>query len=155
MINKKIILLILSISFLISNCGYTPQYAKNKNPNFSIEVLDISGDRDFNNLLQSKLKRYSKTEENQIKKFKIYAKSKYEKNTSLKNSSGVATEYELKINVNFKIVFEEKEKNIIIKETFNIKKMDDAFEEKNYERTIKSNFADIIQKELISYLSRL
>ena len=77
------------------------------------------------------------------------------KNTSLKDSSGTATEYELKMTVNFKISYHDNQKEITFKETFSMKKMDDTFEERNYEKTIKNNFADIIKEKLIFYLMRL
>ena len=36
-----------------------------------------------------------------------------------------------------------------------MKKIDDAFEENKYEKTIKNNFAKIIKEELIFYLLRM
>ena len=155
MIRTKIIILLLSIIFSLNNCGYAPQYAKDKELNFSMEIANLSGDRDFNNSLKSKLNRYSIKKENQIRNFKIYINSDYEKNTSLKDSSGAATEYELKMTVNFNISYQDNQKEITFKETFNMKKMDDTFEERNYEKTIKNNFADIIKEKLIFYLMRL
>ena len=155
MIRKKIIIFLLSITFILNNCGYTPQYAKNNELSFSMEIANLSGDRDFNNSLKSKLNRYSIKKENQIKNFKINVNSSYEKNTSLKDSSGAATEYELKMTVNFNIGYGDNQKEITFKETFNMKKMDDTFEERNYEKTIKNNFADIIKEKLIFYLMRL
>ena len=155
MIRTKIIIFLLSIIFSLNNCGYTPQYAKDKELNFSMEIANLSGDRDFNNSLKSKLNRYSIKKENQIRNFKIYINSDYEKNTSLKDSSGAATEYELKMTVNFNISYQDNQKEITFKETFNMKKMDDTFEERNYEKTIKNNFADIIKEKLIFYLMRL
>ena len=155
MIRTKIIIFLLSIIFSLNNCGYTPQYAKDKELNFSMEIANLSGDRDFNNSLKTKLNRYSIKKENQIRNFKIYINSDYEKNTSLKDSSGAATEYELKMTVNFNISYNDNQKEITFKETFNMKKMDDTFEERNYEKTIKNNFADIIKEKLIFYLMRL
>ena len=155
MIRTKIIILLLSIIFSLNNCGYAPQYAKDKELNFSMEIANLSGDRDFNNSLKSKLNRYSIKKENQIRNFKIYINSDYEKDTSLKDSSGAATEYELKMTVNFNISYQDNQKEITFKETFNMKKMDDTFEERNYEKTIKNNFADIIKEKLIFYLMRL
>lgn len=155
MIRTKIIIFLLSIIFSLNNCGYTPQYAKNKELNFSMDIANLSGDRDFNNSLKSKLNHYSIKKENQIRNFKIYINSDYEKNTSLKDSLGAATEYELKMTVNFNISYHDNQKEITFKETFNMKKMDDTFEERNYEKTIKNNFADIIKEKLIFYLMRL
>jgi hypothetical protein len=36
-----------------------------------------------------------------------------------------------------------------------MKKFDDAFEEKNYEKTVKENFSDIILERIIFYLFKL
>ena len=74
---KKRILVFLSITFLINSCGYAPQYGKDKNLDFSLELISISGDRDFNNALKSRLNAYNNNTE---KIFKINCKSKYEKN---------------------------------------------------------------------------
>tara|TARA_B110000008_G_scaffold272213_1_gene304626 strand:- start:845 stop:1312 length:468 start_codon:yes stop_codon:yes gene_type:complete len=151
---KNLILFIL-ISLFLNNCGYTPRYAENKNINFSLEVINFSGDRDFNNSIKSKLKRYSKNKNVSEKNFKISGVSKYYKIDNTKDSTGTATEYKLRITVNFLIVSENLEKKIEMEETFVMKKMDDSFEESNYETTIKNNFADLITEKLIFYLYQL
>ena len=152
MIKSKNIILLVLITFFLNNCGYAPQYSKNKNVNFSLEILSLSGDREFNNSLKSKLNQYTYDKKSKIKNFIVSISSDYQKNITLKNSSGVATEYELKIIVNFGINENNVEKNFKIVETFNMKKMDDTFEESNYEKSIKDNFASIIQRMLLFYL---
>lgn len=146
---KKIILFYISIVFLISSCGYSPQYSKYKNLDFSLEIVDISGDRDFNNALKSKLISYNNNKE---KKIKIISKSKYEKKITSKYSSGSAKEYELKITVDINIKSIDEQKNLKMIETFNMQKIDNAFEESNYERSIKNNLAEIIADKLLNYL---
>jgi hypothetical protein len=155
MFKLKTVSILLIFLILLSHCGYTAQYAKKKDLNFSIQITNLAGDRDFNNSLQSKLNRYFSEVKAEIRNFKISATSKYEKNTTLKDSSGAPSEYELKITVNFVISFDGKTKNITLKDTFNMKKIDDSFEESKYEKTIKSNFAEIIKEELIFYLLRM
>ena len=136
----------------MNNCGYTAKYSKDKNVNFSLKIISLSGDREFNNSLRSKLNQYTEDTKSKIKKFMVSINSNYQKDIILKNSSGVATEYELKITVNFRINGNNIEKNYKMVETFNMKKMDDTFEESNYEKSIKDNFANIIQRKLIFYL---
>ena len=155
MIKIKTTVFLVLVLFLFNNCGYTPQYAKKDSLNFSIEIIGLSGDRDFNNSFKSKLSKYSIKEGFENKVFKISAISKYEKNTSLKDSSGTATEYELNIKVSFKVNYENTEKNIIIKDTFRMKKMSDSFEESNYEKIIKNNFAESIKEKLLFNLIRM
>ena len=90
----KTISILLSFLILINHCGYTAQYAK-KDLDFSIQINNLTGDRDFNNSLKSELNRYFNMKA-KIKNFKINATSKYDKNTILKDSSGKPVEYELK-----------------------------------------------------------
>jgi|TARA_B100000214_G_C23444736_1_gene390939 hypothetical protein len=151
----KTISILLSFLILINHCGYTAQYAKKRDLDFSIQINNLTGDRDFNNSLKSELNRYFNIEKAKIKNFKINATSKYDKNTILKDSSGKPVEYELKITVNFEVNIDETKKNIVIKDSFEMKKIDDAFEENKYEKTIKNNFAKIIKEELIFYLLRM
>ena len=155
MFKIKTISILLSFLILISHCGYTAQYAKKKDLDFSIQINNFTGDRDFNNSLKSELNRYFNLEKAKVKNFKINATSKYDKNTILKDSSGKPVEYELKITVNFEVNIDETKKNIVIKDSFEMKKIDDAFEENKYEKTIKNNFAKIIKEELIFYLLRM
>ena len=155
MYKLKTISILLSFLILINHCGYTAQYAKKRDLDFSIQINNLTGDRDFNISLKSELNRYFNIEKAKIKNFKINATSKYDKNTILKDSSGKPVEYELKITVNFEVNIDETKKNIVIKDSFEMKKIDDAFEENKYEKTIKNNFAKIIKEELIFYLLRM
>ena len=155
MFRLKNISVLLLLIIILNHCGYTAQYAKKKDLDFSIQITNLAGDRDFNNSLKSELNRYFNKEKAEVKNFEINAISKYEKNTTLKDSSGAPSEYELKITVNFEINIDGTTKNITLKDTFNMKKIDDSFEESKYEKTIKTNFAEIIKEELIFYLLRM
>ena len=150
-ITKRAVFIFL-IAILISGCGYTTQYGKNKNQNFSIDLINFSGDRDFNNALKSKLNTYN---QNYDKNFRIKFTSKYDKKIILKDSSGNAKEYESKITVNFNIEHDGQEKDIKMIETFKMQKIDDGFEESNYERSIKNNFAENISQRLVNYLFQI
>ena len=46
---KKNIILI-SLIFFLTQCGFSPIYVKNTNIDFSIENVNYKGDRDLNNL---------------------------------------------------------------------------------------------------------
>ena len=95
---EKLIPLFLIIIFL-NNCGYTPRYGLNKNINFSINLLQLDGDREFNNSFKSKITRYKKKDANQ-NEFNLDITSKYNKNVKSKDAAGLAKEYELTITVN-------------------------------------------------------
>jgi len=160
---KNLIIFFLILIFL-NNCGYIPRYAEDKNVNFTIDIVEFSGDRDFNNFIKSKLKRYSKdkNKDNDFKKknYNIKVTTNYDKNISSKDAAGLTKEYELSITVNFFITgksIKKKEiaEKVSFKENFTMKKMSDSFEEQDYEKIIKENFSDIIIERLIFYLYKI
>ena len=152
---KKLLPVFLIIIFL-NNCGYTPRYALNKNLNFTIELFEITGDREFNNFLKSKLTRYKKNKDVNKKSYKLNLETEYKKNIKLRDSTGLAEKYELVIIVNAIVQSELIEpKKLIFEEKFIMNKFEDAFEEKNYEKTIKENFSDLILDRIIFYLFKL
>lgn len=151
---KKLIPIFLIILFL-NNCGYTPRYALNKNVNFSINLIEIKGDREFNNALKSKIARYGKKDVNK-KVYDLNLTTRYNKNIKSKDAAGLAKEYELVITVDAIVKSELIDpKKLVFKETFNMKKFEDSFEEKNYEKIMKENLSDIILDRIILYLFKL
>ena len=62
MLKKNIIT--LSLILFLANCGFTSIYVQNKNINFSIEQIEYTGDRDFNNFLKINLDRYKNEKDN-------------------------------------------------------------------------------------------
>ena len=156
MIKIKKLIPIFLIIILLNNCGYTPRYAVNKNINFTIDLIEFTGDREFNNFLKSKLIRYKKNKDNNRKNYKLNLNTEYKKNIKSRDSTGSAEKYELVIIVNAIIQSELIEsKKLIFEEKFIMKKFEDVFEEKNYEKTIKENFSDLILDRIIFYLFKL
>jgi hypothetical protein len=145
---KKIILITLFLN-LLTACDYTPIYSdKNlKNRNFSIEIININGDRDINNRINLHLKKYQNDLEG---KKLISINTKYNKSIYLKDSAGDASEYKLDVTAEINV---NSEKKIFISESFNMKKMTNLFDQSNYEKTIKKNFADSIVEKLLLKLT--
>jgi hypothetical protein len=146
MIKKNII--VISLIFFLTNCGFSPIYIKNTNTSFSIENVNYQGDRELNNFLKINLNQYKNEKSN--KKIFIEAKSGYEKIILTKNSSGDVTNYKLIAKVTFLI--KSTNKKINITEEKIISSMDDKFEETRKERTVKQNFALSISNKLVSEL---
>ena len=156
MIKIKKLIPIFLIIILLNNCGYTPRYAVNKNINFTIDLIEFTGDREFNNFLKSKLIRYKKNKDSNKKNYKLNLNTEYKKNIKSRDSTGSAEKYELVIIVNAIVQSELIEpKKLIFEEKFIMNKFEDAFEEKNYEKTIKENFSDLILDRIIFYLFKL
>ena len=62
MLKKKITLLFLI--FFLNNCGYTPMYSVNNKSNFNFTEINIEGDNELGNFLESNLERYNSNEGN-------------------------------------------------------------------------------------------
>ena len=151
---KKLIPIFLIILFL-NNCGYTPRYALNENVNFSINIIELKGDREFNNSLKSKIAKYEKKDINK-KIYDLSLTTKYNKNVKSRDVAGLAQEYELVITVNAIVKSSSIDaKKLVFKEKFSMKKFEDSFEEKNYEKIMKENLSDIILDRIIMYLFKL
>jgi len=142
MVKKNIIL--LSLFFFLSNCGFSPIYTKTSDINYSIEQVNFTGDRELNNFLKTNLNQYKN---NKIaNKIYIEATSVYKKIILSKDGSGEVTNYQLETEVIFLI--KPLNKKIRITEKKVMDSMNDKFEEARYERTIKQNFASSISNKL-------
>src|SRR6056300_1334133 len=135
MIRKNIIL--ISLIFFLTNCGFTPIYLQNTDVNFSIEQVKYTGDREINNFFKTNLNQYKN--EKAENKIYIEVKSVYEKIILSKDGTGAVTNYQLEAEVIFLI--QPLKKVIKINEKKIMKSMDDQFEEAKYETTIKQGFA--------------
>ena len=146
MIKKNIIL--VSLIFFLTNCGFTPIYIKNDNINFSIERINYTGDRELNNFLKTNLKKY-KNEKSENKIF-VDVESKYEKIILSKDGAGEVSNYQLRAEVIFLI--KSTNKRIKIVEKSIMKSISDKFEEESNETSIKENFASSISYKFASEL---
>ena len=144
MTKKNII--IISLIFFLTNCGFVPVYLNNTDVNFSIEQVDYSGDNEFNNFLKTNLKKYKNN--NSKTKIFIEASSEYRKVVLSKDGAGKVTNYQLEAEVIFLI--KPLNKKIIIKEKQNMNSVDDKFQEARKERLIKQSFASSISSKLTS-----
>ena len=147
---KKKILNIIFIFFL-THCGFTTMYSTTDS-NIKIIIEKIEGqDREINNLILSKLKMYSKNK-NATNIFNININTTYDKIIISKDAKGNATNYRLATTVNFTVNSNSTNETFSISENFNINKIEDIFEQKKYESTIKNNFAISITEKLIRKL---
>ena len=142
----KNIILIFYLIFLYS-CGYTSIYKNQKSQDFHINIIEMAGDNEFNNLIKNELKLYSNINSN--KSYNISINSKYQKIIISKNSSGAATDYKILVNTKIKINLNEETKNLEFNESINIKNNSNSFEQSRYERNVKRNFASSIREKFL------
>jgi len=147
---KKIYLITLLI--ILNSCGYSSIYSE-KNYNFTITEINYSGDREINNFLKSKFKRY--TTRDQEKKFKFDVYTSYKKNPISKDTTGKITVYEMEVAIMIATTSENFEKKYNFRENFLIKNDNDKFEEKSYEYSIKQNLTNnIFDKFILALINR-
>jgi hypothetical protein len=140
------IILIFCLIFLCS-CGYTSIYKNQKSQDFQINIIEMVGDNEFNNLFRNELGLYSNTDSNE--KYDILVNSKYQKIIVSKNSSGVATDYKILVNTKINVNLNKETKKLEFNESINIKNNSNSFEQNRYERNIKRNFASSIREKFL------
>lgn len=149
---KKKIFLFLTLFFFIASCGFTPLYSTKEIGEINIEVLSHEGDRDINLNLISKLK----TNNNPTAKlYKVKILSGYQKNTLTNNLAGEPEEYQLQSTVEFTIILSDSQKKFSVNEKFVMKNLNDDFEERNYEKNIKSIMANLMYRKFLLQIIKL
>ena len=136
------------ILLFITNCGYSPIYTNVDNINFRINIMEMNGVREVNNLIKSNFDSYSLKDSK--KYYNIIVNSKYSKNIVAKDTTGAATEYKIILETNFKVNNEN-----YSNECINMQSMSNRLDEKNYEENLRSSLVNIITQKLILQLSRV
>jgi len=151
---KKIFTYLLLL--LLSSCGYEAIYSQknNINNNFSINELNLIGDRDINLKIKQKLNNYTLIEKD--KNFKLKVSSTSKKTIVAKNISGDSTIFKVTIIIDVEIIMKDNyTNNMQIVENFTYNNNLDKFDLKKYEREIKRNLAETATNNLISKLSSI
>lgn len=142
---KKISVLLL---FILYGCGYTAVYKNNNSQDYNIIISEMTGDNVINKLIKNELEFNSN--KNSKNNYIINLNTVYTKEIKSKNSSGVASNYEIIIKASFDVDRE----IITFEEKYIVKNISDSIEQKNYEGIIKKNFASSIREKLIIKLLR-
>ena len=141
---KKLIIFLIII--LIPGCGFEPIYSTKNNLDYKLNTIERKGDSSIDNLIATELQRLSNDQSNKL--IDIVINTSYEKKIISKDSKGSVSDYQININTKFLIIFKEKELKFQFSDKQNIKNISDIFEQKNYENTIKKNFANSAVRKL-------
>ena len=147
---KKILLPILFL-IIVNNCDYSPVYQKNDNTKLNINILEMDGDSEINNIIAKEIKQIAS--DTSSKKINVKIRTNFVKTILAKNTRGTPTDFELKAMSNFNVTNKNKEQNFSIEEKFKYKKMSNSYEQNNYENTLKKNIASSITQKLILRLT--
>jgi len=147
MIKKNFIKIIFI--FLLASCGYSPMLSTMDNKILNIKVVSHEGDKEINQVLRSKFKIHRNENEELIK---ISINSSYKKKDLSKNLTGKVEDYKIETTTSFIVSRNKNEKNFSFSEEYTIKNFDDNFEERNYEKKIRRNVANINYQKLMLQL---
>ena len=147
MIKKNFIKIIFI--FLLASCGYSPMLSTMDNKILNIEIVSHEGDKEINQVLRSKFKIHGNENEELIK---ISINSSYNKKDLSKNLTGKVEDYKIETTTSFIVSRNKNEKNFSFSEEYTIKNFDDDFEERNYEKKIRRNVANINYQKLMLQL---
>jgi len=148
--NKIILTKLLIVFFFISGCGYSPIFS-NKNSNFSIIEIGITGNNKINNIINNKLNNYKNSDGKKI--FSLNINTNLKKKISSKNSKGDPNTFNIKINAKMSIKDNKgnlREKLFI--KSINYNNLDNKFDLKKYEEKLTKSLAEKISEEIIIYL---
>ena len=148
---KKINLIkFLIILFFISGCGYNPIFS-NKDNNFSIYELSLSGNNKLNKIISGKLNNYKGS--NNPKMFSIQLETNLIKEVASKDTKGNPTTY--RINLKTDVIVKDGEGNIknkLFYKSIDYNNKDNKSSLKKFENEISKNLAEKISDEIIIYL---
>lgn len=137
---------------MLASCGYSPMLSTMDNKILNIEVVSHEGDKEINQVLRSKFKIHRNENEELIK---ISINSSYKKKDLSKNLTGKVEDYKIETTTSFIVSRNKNEKNFSFSEEYTIKNFDDDFEERNYEKKIRRNVANINYQKLMLQLYKL
>ena len=137
---------------MLASCGYSPMLSTMDNKILNIEVISHEGDKEINQVIRSKLKIHRNENEELIK---ISINSSYNKKDLSKSLTGKVEDYKIEATSSFIVSWNEHEKNFSFGQEYKIKNFDDDFEERNYEKKIRRNVANINYQKLMLQLYKL
>ena len=152
---KKFILNLIIFIF-ITNCGYSPLYSvKNRNINFKIGKINITGDRDLNQNIVDQLNNVKSKDKNNNIIYNLTIDTGIEIIVTSKDSKGNPKTYKMISTVNLTTIKEGKEYNLGVESVENYNDISSKFELENFEDNLKRNSASKITQEIILYLITL
>ena len=154
--NKTLAKFVLVFMILgLTSCSYSPIFSE-KNYDFEINEIVLTGEKDINKILREKFNRIKNNQSLDKKEYKLLINSKKERNIVSKNSKGDPLTFELIIIVQYEIIFN---KNLILKKTIeknNIYNNDsDLFKLEQSEKIIIDNISGNISDNIISSIINL
>ena len=154
---NKVFSKIIIIAFILvtTSCSYKPIFSE-KNYNFQIDELILSGDEDVNRIIDRQLTMIKKSQNLNKKNFSVIINSIKNKEIISNDSKGDPLKFEISININYKILESGQiilERDIEKSNIYNNKS--DKFELDQDEISITTNLSEKISDNIISSIINL
>ena len=154
---NKIFSKIITIAFIFvtTSCSYKPIFSE-KNYNFQIDELILSGDEDVNRIIDRQLTLIKKNQNLNKKNFSVIINSIKNKEIISNDSKGDPLKFEINIKINYKILENGQiilERDIEKSNIYNNKS--DKFELDQNEKNITTNLSEKISDSIISSIINL
>lgn len=147
---KNISILIITLFTLVS-CGYSSIYSKNEGINFSISSLEMDGNRQINQYIEPRLKKFMSVKKDND--YGVIINTNINKITLAKDLKGIETNIKLITSLDLTLIKDDEEKKTSFSKDFSIKKLNSNYEQKNYERIIVNDLSKLLFDQVIMYLS--
>ena len=148
-------IIIVTLILITTSCSYKPVFSE-KNYNFQINKLILTGDKDINRVIDRKFTIIKKSKNLNKKEFSVVINSIKNKEIVSNDSKGDPLKFEINIFVTYKILENEKiilEREIEKSNIYNNKS--DKFELDQNEKNIITNLSEKISDSIISSIINL
>ena len=147
---KKNLIKLLILLFFIYGCGYSPIFS-NKNSNFSIYELSVSGNSKLNKIINDRLNNYKGS--NNQKKFSLTIETYLNKEVASRDSKGNPKTYRINLESNISIKdLNGNVKNKSFSKSVDYNNRSNKSNLKKYENETSKNLAGKVADEIIIYL---
>ena len=148
-------LIITTFIFITTSCSYKPIFSE-KNYNFQIDEIILSGHKDTNRVIEKKLSMITKSQNSDKKNFSVIINSIKNKEIISNDSKGDPLKFKINIVVAYKILENDEiilERKIEKSNIYNNKS--DKFELDQNENDITNNLSETISDNIISSIINL
>ena len=145
---------LIFVFLFITSCGYEAMHSiKNLSKyDFSIESINLSGDRDVNLAIEQRINNYKLDKKS--RQFTLNINTSSTKETLAKNTAGDPTSFENTTSIDVQVYMADDLKGTFkIEKKFKYNNISNKFDLDNYEQSLKQNLAETITNELLFKLS--
>ena len=148
-------ILIYLTMLIIVSCSYKPIFIE-KNYDFEIDKVTLSGEKNVNRVIKNNLKLIGKSNDNIKKKYNLILSSTKKRKVLSKDSQGDPLKFEIIISINYQV---SENDNLLLKRSIDksyiYKNNSDKFKLEQNEKIIVENLTEDISNIIISTIINL